>query len=497
MAGPNGARSLSFVVLILASVAWWYMRKPNIQPTQEESSPSWGSIPVIHMKPGDAFAQEAVANKTPVIFRDTFAMRWSALSSRPWNMSFICNADVPLVNARIGQERLFIAAQQRTGLMDTSLMPKSSMERKGASYTMRNVTSSRVCSGPKNEYVYYAGPLDYWPSALTQHIEPRHMIQLDDELSAANIWLGSKGVIANTHYDRSENFNIQLVGAKRWWIFPPSAWQQLYHYPSIHPSYHQSQVDFDSPSSRRDFPLFPSIKGYQVVVHPGDMLYVPPYWFHRVEALDEAVSLSVVSPSEEDIVWAMLHHLSLPSPLPPHDALDPIWPPEHVLQSAFEHGDGISDGTSLLISKYVESRFTSEIHTTIHAVTFLRRLVDALAARESPGSGGFVQEVLLNRRYRVIGPSMMKNTQHSSIRQVLAGTACNRKDHSKGDVSDAFHRDVSRALEVISRRIATIEKRPNYGIKAILLGNFVEEIGRRLVGADRVYHFLEVCLGDT
>ena len=58
----------------------------------------------------------------------------------------------------------------------------------------------------------------------------------------------------------------------------------MYLYPKLHPHYHQSQVDFSNPNVDL-FPEFPNGKGYEVIVKPGDLMYIPPYWFHRVEVI--------------------------------------------------------------------------------------------------------------------------------------------------------------------------------------------------------------------
>ena len=37
------------------------------------------------------------------------------------------------------------------------------------------------------------------------------------------------------------------------------------------------QVDFDNPDFKR-FPKLKELKGYEVIVGPGDVLYIPMYW---------------------------------------------------------------------------------------------------------------------------------------------------------------------------------------------------------------------------
>ena len=141
------------------------------------------------------------------------------------------------------------------------------------------------------------------------------------------LWLSHPGVIAQTHYDTQHNFFIQIHGTKRFLIFPPS--EELFQYPNIHRSYRQSQLHFeekndisrklaffssqsgnstegsvvteDSPTAAMNPLTYPVMEGkaeaIELLLHPGDILYIPPYWQHRVESLTLALSLSVLSPS--------------------------------------------------------------------------------------------------------------------------------------------------------------------------------------------------------
>ena len=44
-------------------------------------------------------------------------------------------------------------------------------------------------------------------------------------------------------------------------------------------------------------------------VGPGDMLVVPPYWFHHVETLEESVSINVWSDAPE---YAIMNNMYEP-----------------------------------------------------------------------------------------------------------------------------------------------------------------------------------------
>jgi len=73
----------------------------------------------------------------------------------------------------------------------------------------------------------------------------------------------------------------------------PADGDNLYPFPRIHPLWHKSQADFDQP----DMSTFgrytaSNVQAYEVVLEEGDILYIPPYYWHHVEALTPSVSLS-------------------------------------------------------------------------------------------------------------------------------------------------------------------------------------------------------------
>ena len=54
--------------------------------------------------------------------------------------------------------------------------------------------------------------------------------------------------------------------------------------------YH-SEVDFDRPSLD-DYPLLRDAKISEVIVHPGEILFIPLGWWHHVKALDQAITIT-------------------------------------------------------------------------------------------------------------------------------------------------------------------------------------------------------------
>lgn len=107
-------------------------------------------------------------------------------------------------------------------------------------------------------------------------------------LNAANLWISHRGVFTQSHFDELENFNIALVGRKRFVLAPPGFWE---YYPrSVARGFgDKSQAfDFDDVDQAR-FPKLASklAERRELILEPGQMLYLPLGWWHQAESLDE------------------------------------------------------------------------------------------------------------------------------------------------------------------------------------------------------------------
>ncbi|XP_017127682.1 bifunctional peptidase and arginyl-hydroxylase JMJD5 [Drosophila elegans] len=102
-------------------------------------------------------------------------------------------------------------------------------------------------------------------------------------------WLGPAGTISPMHYDPKHNLLCQVFGCKRIILAAPSDTDNLYPHES----------EFLSNTSRIDaahldldtYPLLEKVKFYELLLQPGDCLYMPPKWWHYVRS--EAPSFSI------------------------------------------------------------------------------------------------------------------------------------------------------------------------------------------------------------
>jgi lysine-specific demethylase 8 len=80
------------------------------------------------------------------------------------------------------------------------------------------------------------------------------------------------------------------VGRKYVRLFHPSCTPALYPYKDGLTT-NSSQVDVDAPDHTR-FPLFGTAQYVDCILEAGQMLYIPPGWWHYVRSLSVSFSVS-------------------------------------------------------------------------------------------------------------------------------------------------------------------------------------------------------------
>ncbi|GIL96279.1 hypothetical protein Vretimale_2123 [Volvox reticuliferus] len=149
----------------------------------------------------------------------------------------------------------------------------------------------------------------------------------EGEVQAVNAWLGPAGTTTPLHTDPHHNLLAQVVGRKYVRLYAPSLTNRLYPFPAGTVNSNSSQVDLDldleadlgpdsdfdfkasladhdsgsgadaagSCSCRRSSGRFPGVAKLpylDVVLEPGQMLYIPPGWWHFVRAMSTSFSVS-------------------------------------------------------------------------------------------------------------------------------------------------------------------------------------------------------------
>lgn len=104
------------------------------------------------------------------------------------------------------------------------------------------------------------------------------------------LWIGACGQRSTIHNDPYHNLNTQIVGQKRFIAFAPEQHQKLYPV-FFHRAMWASPIDPMSPDLAR-YPQFEDAHGFEGVLDPGDLLYLPRFWWHCAEALVTCVNIN-------------------------------------------------------------------------------------------------------------------------------------------------------------------------------------------------------------
>lgn len=129
------------------------------------------------------------------------------------------------------------------------------------------------------------------PALLRDFYVPDYCHVLDDDSKPVlkNCWIGPKGTVSPLHTDPHHNLFAQVVGYKYIRLYAPEESERLYPFDSL--MRNTSRVDVEKPDLD-EFPEFGNARFLEVVVGPGDLLFIPRGWWHFVKSLSLSCSIS-------------------------------------------------------------------------------------------------------------------------------------------------------------------------------------------------------------
>jgi len=113
----------------------------------------------------------------------------------------------------------------------------------------------------------------------------------EDKYRHVNFWFGPGNNFTPLHYDPANNFLAQVRGQKQVILCPPREIARLYPFPFSYLANHFSQVNVLSPDLAR-FPAWAHADRAVLELGPGDMLFIPLYWWHAVWGIDQNTSIN-------------------------------------------------------------------------------------------------------------------------------------------------------------------------------------------------------------
>lgn len=150
--------------------------------------------------------------------------------------------------------------------------------------TVDRILSARGQTNSSSYYIQSAAIPDYLPG-----FEGENRLDLVNPSVPPRIWIGNR-LTVQTHFDVSENIACCVAGRRRFTLFPPDQTPNLYPGPFeftlAGPPV--SMVRLEAPDLER-YPKFDAALRHAVraELEPGDALYIPYFWWHHVQSLDD------------------------------------------------------------------------------------------------------------------------------------------------------------------------------------------------------------------
>lgn len=107
--------------------------------------------------------------------------------------------------------------------------------------------------------------------------------------STWKVWISPDDTRTPLHQDLPDNFFAQIVGRKHIVLYPPRAELSMYRHAPWSKFPQVSRVDAFEPDFER-FRWFTRAAPIHAIVEPGDVLYLPRFWWHQVRSIGTSVS---------------------------------------------------------------------------------------------------------------------------------------------------------------------------------------------------------------
>lgn len=137
------------------------------------------------------------------------------------------------------------------------------------------------------EYVYMQDGVVQADSPIRKALAFDFLQHTNPQGVRSKFWIGSDGQVFNLHYDDFVNFICMFEGTKRVTMFPPEQLPNMYHAPfdvlcGYAPTTHVQLLKADL----QRHPKFRAALEHArvAVLEPGDVLLIPPFWWHHVES---------------------------------------------------------------------------------------------------------------------------------------------------------------------------------------------------------------------
>jgi hypothetical protein len=195
--------------------------------------------------------------------------KWPAASL--WNPEHLVS--------RVGKNQVPVSVMPSAGDYAGAVRKKMEL----AEY-MASLTQPR--QGPQETYLGEVPLAKFFPELLGDVERPR-LFPDEDPLNAV-MYMGRRQ-FSQLHYHPQGSATLcQVFGHKRLWLYPPDQTPYLYKYPWNSDNSNMSLTTSDPAT----FPKFSKARAIELVIGPGELLFIPIYWWHAIQ--NEELNIAVV-----------------------------------------------------------------------------------------------------------------------------------------------------------------------------------------------------------
>lgn len=231
------------------------------------------------LSPSEFFEQYYSANR-PVILQD-LARSWKALSR--WTFDYlkktVGDVSVEIFSGRDADRHPGLSRDRhRRRILFAEYVDMVASGRETNDYYLEANNFALRNEGMKR----LIGDIELFPGFIDPSQTDGHV----------DFWFGPAGTVTPLHHDLFNVFLTQVQGRKRIRLIPSFQVHRVYSEHGV-----WSQVDLENPDYER-FPLFEKADIFDVVLEPGESLFIPIAWWHHVRALDVSISIGL-----DHFVW--------------------------------------------------------------------------------------------------------------------------------------------------------------------------------------------------
>jgi ribosomal protein L16 Arg81 hydroxylase len=223
----------------------------------------------------DEFFERYYVNNTPLILTDGFR-HWPRL--RSWTPSYL--------KEHHGEIEIEVSMDR-----DGDPIPDAHFKKHAKSMRLGELCDRVMAADATNDFYLVANNrVTKRPAfaALLEDVRAEHPY-LDGKRDGDHIsmWFGPKGTLTPLHHDTANVLFGQLFGNKRLLLYPPFELELLHDmHDGVYSSFDPENPDHEA------FGALEGITSKEVILEPGDVLFIPVGWWHLVRALDVSISLS-------------------------------------------------------------------------------------------------------------------------------------------------------------------------------------------------------------